>query len=335
MKSVGRNFSCGITAALTILLLWSAVPASGAGESFVLAILRRDSIAIPFAVFSEGKWKASWPADTPWLSNIAGSQQVPAEEVSRWWGLDPPPKKFWLWDNGVRKREVNAGNLAVIPVLCARRFAFRTDYTTTSPLPPAKLQEPYPKEGLLVSGTQQTMPVESVAPDDPARKKITVQMHPEFNHAEDEAVKNFTEWVHPVPQPTRWLTPVVIEALYRAPMDTAGWTSYYVEAVRAYPPGIGDRGCGLETTARGWVRMSDKGEFKINLGARVSYCDRKDVSYMLPFGVLRADDKIWWIHQISGYEVEWYTVTRVTPKDIETPVSYFAGADCRSLPRYR
>ena len=46
----------------------------------------------------------------------------------------------------------------------------------------------------------------------------------------------------------------------------------------------------------------------------------------VPFGLVRASGKSYWIYQLSGYDREGYAVSRPTPKEIEANVQYSAGS---------
>ena len=120
--------------------------------------------------------------------------------------------------------------------------------------------------------------------------------------------------------------PVELEALYRAPMDTEGWAVYHVEAVKRYPPGKDDEGCGLVTSASGWMAIGPNGKMWRQIGARVTYCDRKGVTYFLPLGLIHARGRTYWVFQTSSYEIEAYDVVRPTPRLIEFETGYTAGS---------
>ena len=49
-----------------------------------------------------------------------------------------------------------------------------------------------------------------------------------------------------------------------SPSGEPGWTVSYVEAVRQYPPGPDDKGCGLETLVSGWIHHRDGQLMKVN-----------------------------------------------------------------------
>jgi hypothetical protein len=108
-------------------------------------------------------------------------------------------------------------------------------------------------------------------------------------------------------------------------MDEAGWSAYYVEAVRRFPPEPLDEGCGLVTFTSGWVRINPKGQPLMDLSSRISYCDRKGVSYMLPLGLMTVEGKTYWIYQKSGFDSEWYVVARPASRAIEIHAEYAAG----------
>ena len=101
----------------------------------------------------------------------------------------------------------------------------------------------------------------------------------------------------------------------------------YVEAVRSFPPTPDNKGCGLITYAYGWIIERPGKRPRIELRARVTYCDRDGVSFLQPFGrlVLRGD--VYWIAQMSSWRDEVYTVSRIRPDGIQ-PVVVVDGGNC-------
>jgi hypothetical protein len=184
------------------------------------------------------------------------------------------------------------------------------------------MEQPYPKDGLVISSGQPIDPIETVAEDSPVRKTLALEIVEEFDRQEHRAAGEFMRWQHPVRRQDRRKTPIEVEALYRAPMDDAGWTAYYVEAVRRYPPGPDDAGCGLLTSVRGWLREGPKGERESELSAQISYCDRYGVTFMLPLGLLKLRSGTYWVYQIAGYEREAYLIARPTRRSVERALSY-------------
>jgi hypothetical protein len=102
----------------------------------------------------------------------------------------------------------------------------------------------------------------------------------------------------------------------------------YIEAVRAYPPGPADEGCGLETYFSGWVHqnLKEPDKTRSRIVARVTFCDRRGVTYMLPFGRVRVAGQQHWVYQLSGFEQEWYEVARVAPLKIGFVVEAYGGS---------
>jgi hypothetical protein len=191
---------------------------------------------------------------------------------------------------------------------------------------PPPFEQPFPKDGLVVSGSQRIEPIRSVPRESPEWKATPAVIQAEFNRLEGTAAADFIDWRHPVHPTVRYRTPIVVEALYRVPMDDKGWAAYYVEAVREYAPGPEDEGCGLVTFVSGWIRLPEGGKPLMDLHARIAYCDRRGIAYMLPLGTMRLDGRQFWIYQISGHDREWYVVTRPTRRGIEIHAEYQAGA---------
>jgi hypothetical protein len=306
-------------------------PSSAAAEkrepaAFTIAVLRRDGIVSPFAVFDGKEWDAPWPSDVRSLDLPIGMQGIPA----KWWGKAGPISEMTAWVDGVNRGPIHLMRPTVLPLMCESRMALVSDYRSTVQ-DPASPVPPFPKDGLAVSGTQPVAPIEIRSPESPEWKPTATFLVAELDRAENEAIEAFAGWKHPVPRAARRKMPVELEALYRAPMDEPGWTAYYAEAVKRYEPGPEDEGCGLITSASGWVTVGPDGKRAARLTAHVTYCDRRDVIYMLPLGLLTVQGRTFWAFQLSGYGREGYAIERPTPKRIESLVRYSAGMCARRI----
>jgi hypothetical protein len=212
----------------------------------------------------------------------------------------------------------------MLQVMCEARLALTSSYRSKEPAPPPATH-PYPKDGLAVSGGQTIGAIETLSASSPEWTQTAATLVEPFDRAEMASIYAFGGWSHPIPRKERQRVPVEVEALYRAPMDAAGWTAYYVEAVKRYPPGKADDGCGLVTYAKGWLTSGPDRKGRVVITARVTYCDRKDATFLLPLGLIEARGQSYWVYQLSGYSRESYFVARPKPKEIETPIFYDAG----------
>lgn len=305
-----------------LLLLAAILPADS--SPFLVGALRRDGVVIPFAAFDGKNWKAPWPEGL----NVVG-EDVPVDLslVPRdWWGRTGALTQLVAWANGVSRGVIHLdrGRLVRLRVMCSVRLGIPSDYRAPAP-PPPMAPQPFPKDGLAVSGDQPVDAIQIVNSDSPEWTSAAREMTMEFDEAEERASRQFTEWHHPVPRIERRRFVPRIEAMYGAPMDETGWNAYYLEAVRLYPPGPDDRGCGLVTSASGWMKVGPTGKRSFDLRARVTYCDREGVGYMLPLGLIKASGRNYWAYQISGFGRESYVIARPRPKEIVTDVSYTGG----------
>ena len=84
----------------------------------------------------------------------------------------------------------------------------------------------------------------------------------------------------------------------------------------------------METVASGWVYHDSDPQKKsrARLSAVVTYCDRRGVSYMLPFGQMKVNDRVHWIVQMSGRDHEWYAVVEATPDRARYVAEFQAGS---------
>jgi hypothetical protein len=306
----------------------SPVADKGDSSPVTVAVLRRDGIVSPFAVFDGKEWTTPWPSDLRSLDLPIGLQAIPA----KWWGKRGPLSEMTAWVDGVNRGPIHLMRSTVRPLMCESRVALVSDYQSNDTAPTSP-EPPFPKDGLAVSGTQPVGKIDILSRDSPEWAATATFLATEFDNAENAAIEAFTAWKHPVPRAARRKLPAQLEALYRAPMDTAGWMAYYVEAVKRYPPGPEDEDCGLVTSASGWMTVGPDGKRAGKLAALVTYCDRRDVTYMLPLGLLTVAGKTFWAFQLSGYGLEGYGITRPTAKKIESHVKYSAGVCPRRILR--
>ena len=203
----------------------------------------------PFAAFDGKRWDAPWPSDLLGIPEVPVSlDQVPR----RWWGKAGAPVGMSVWADGSRRGSLSLERPTTLRVMCDARLALASDYQSREAAPPATVQ-PYPKDGLAISGTQPIEAIEIVPRTAPEWNSIAMKLIELADRAETGAIDLLPKWKHPFARRERQKTPVEIEMLYRAPMDAAGWTAYYVEAIKRYPPGPEDDGCGLVTSVKGWI----------------------------------------------------------------------------------
>lgn len=278
-----------------------------------LAILRRDGLIFPFASFENDRWAVTWPVDLRRLKLPATFSAVPP----KWWGTRTPDRwRVRLMDG--KEQTIEARNPKIFSVFCERRLGVQTSYVPSQPAPVAA--DPFPKDGLAITGTVPIEPIEIVDLASPDAQFLASAIFREFNRVEDQTVGSlydFRRWRHPVDRDDRHKLPIRLESWYRSPSSDDGWTVSYIEVVRRYPPGPEDKGCGLETLVSGWI-FHENGALKprMILRAKTMYCDRVGATYMLPLGRLQLKNRIHWVFQMSGWDDEWYDVAAIDRMDV-------------------
>jgi hypothetical protein len=210
-----------------------------------------------------------------------------------------------------------------------RQIGFRTDQPPVPPpVPPFEL--PFPKIGIAVAGETPVTPIAAVSSLSATWKDFAESLRADINKAEDRAlgaISASTNWRHPAKREARATVTPEVEAWYVTPVGTGDQRLSYVEAVKKYPLQPEDDGCGLETFASGWVyHDGQRQKIKASLSAVVTYCDRRGVSYMLPFGQIRVNDRVHWIVQMSGRDHEWYAVVEGSPDRARYVAEFQAGS---------
>jgi hypothetical protein len=324
-------------AVLLSLIVSSGALTAAPKLNFDLAVLRRDGIMIPFAAFNGHEWSTPWPTSDENVALPIALDDVP----KKWWGPETPSAVWtaWMVSDGSHQ-PLKLEKPAQVRVFCGGHIGVKTNYTGESV---DERAPSVPKDALVVGASADAVPVEpilaiSLYSQDAAR--VVKSITDEFNKQEAEAVKRFTNWVHPYSAKDRAAMPIELEAFYRSREKTTKhgeWLVSYVEAIRRFPAGPFDKDCGLITWVRGWVIEREGNPPELHLTARVTYCDREGVSFMQPLGHLSIDGENYWVYQMSSWRDEVYTVARIAdagdgrrtraggPDDVRPILNIFGG----------
>lgn len=296
------------------------VLAQGA-DRLTVAVMRRDGVMIPFAAY-DGDWSVPWPVDLRATEVPITLDAVP----KKWWGGDEP-QKWTLWLSG------ESSSLTVVaPVLVLagreRRLGLRTSYRSSEALP-GPFEMPYPKEGVAIAGDVKVEPIASVSKLSAIFKSFPSVVAEDIEAAEEKAIsrlKGTAKWQHPYSRDFRKGVPTTLEAWYTSLLEQPGFGVAYIEAVKKYPPSASEGECGLETFISGWVHTNTRTpKAKTELTARITYCDRNGVSYMLPLGRFQLKNRTHLVFQMSSWESEWYAVVEATPGRVRFLAEYYGG----------
>jgi hypothetical protein len=322
-----RSGRRGSLIAALVALAVAAVSAAADDVRFSVGVLRRDGLLIPFTFFNGRTWTVPWPGPDANLALPISLSDVP----KGWWGDLPPgtPWRAWLGEGAARP--LTLGRPVQAPVFCAAHLAVGTDYRGEAPTERAPTVA---KDGIAIAGDVPVKPIVPVSLAAQDAAALLAGITSTFNSEETLAAQHFTQWRHPFAAPSRARQPIQLEAFYRGTDTTNGTTfrTSYIEAVRRYPALAQDAGCGLLSYGRGWITEVPGKKPIINLGVRITYCDRAEVSFMQPFGRLditrgsAAVRGVYWVYQLSSWREEIYSVARVAPDGVKPVVVVIGGA---------
>jgi hypothetical protein len=299
-----------IGAALVVSLSAADQP-SGA---FGIGVLRRDGAVIPFAAYNGKRWSSPWPAPQLDLTIPITLSAVP----TKWWGPTRPLEN-WQATTAVGLRALRVTQPDWVDVFCVRQIGLRTDYRPEEPAPPP-IAQPYPKDGLAVSPPQAVERVEIVLPMANETQSLAPALLESFNRAE-RTVEG--QAGHPIARRAREGVDPTIEAVY-----AFGTTPrvYYVEATRRYRRlGQSADECEALAFGTGWFVRDAAGVRSLTMAVDLLGCDRVGASYMLPLGVMRLANRLFWIAQFSGWDHERYVIVEVKPKGVELAANVWGG----------
>lgn len=322
LSSPSRSAHSWLYLAIAVLLAASAAAAHAAADrlKFTLGVLRRDGILLPFAAFDGRRWSVPWPsADTTAALPISVADIPP-----KWFGPTGPDARWTAWLTDETKRPLAVGKPVQIPIFCSGYLGLTTDYRGEDA---DRRQPTVPKDALAVTGDIPVLPITSVSIHSPDADRMITAITGEFNDAEKTAANAFTEWIHPWTVEERRNFPIELEAFYRNSETTPKkFRTSYVEAVRKFPARLGDNGCGLITYVRGWVTEVEGRKPVIDIGARVTFCDRADVTFMQPLGRLHIDKDAYWVYQLSSWRDELFAIARVADDGVKPAVAVSGGS---------
>lgn len=296
----------------------AAQPASS-GESFTLAILRRDGVLLPFAGFERGKWRNRWP-----LAGARVDLPIAFDQCPRSWWIDEQPAATWTaWPVGADSRTVHVNAVVTVRVQCARYVGLRTDYVSSQPRALPDMQ-PYPKDGLATTGHVLIEPVAVLDMTSSDWKEALTAIGPDFNRLETKLLqaRRGPEVPFPRTEQERAGTAISIEVLFRTPGAKPGTRRLYFEAVRRYgkqpaarsypqPLSLAPGPCPALTYAGGWIVLEAGQAPRVDMEAALSDCDREGLMYTLPLGTFLAGGRRYWAVQRAGWGMERYDIIEI------------------------
>ena len=202
---------------------------------------------------------------------------------------------------------------------CSRHLALRTDYTPDGQLP-LPTEQPFPKDGLAASPAHRVERIEELPPTAVELNAVAPVLREAFDRAERETASRTN---HPFPRSAREQLQPAFEAAYAFGESPR---FYDVEAARAYrilgqPPDE----CVASAFGTGWF-VRDGGTIRpLMMFVDLLPCNRYGASYMLPLGVMRSADRLFWLAQFSGWDHERYAVLELTPKKVVVMVGTWGG----------
>ena len=319
-------------------LTWSVAATLGAAAEdeggprppFTLAILRRDSVLVPFATWTGKDWTNTWPVPRKAAETPITLDAVP----KRWWGKTGPIAAWHAWTRDGAQHELRPASPTWFLAHCEQGTGIRSSYKSPVPAPPPILQ-PYPKDGIAASTAMKFQPIAVMGSTSPIWKAVGDALPEPLAAEEDRLVKGLSVegWQHPQREAGRRQVPVTVEALYRTSAGTGGQFLYYFEAVKRYPSdeppktpretpvkqdaldkraadAARETDCGVVTFVSGWFHAGN-GDSAVKLGAITAVltsCDYAAADVMFPLAYTDWNGSPLWIVQFSGWGREWYAL---------------------------
>jgi len=315
MRSAPRTLAlaAALVAAMPAIELLASPPAP-----FLLAVVRRDGVVIPFADYAGRKWKTHWPVP-------GEKREVPltlADVPGGWWGSVPHTAAWGIWPVGSVRQPLTIYGPVLFYPHCQTNIGLRSSYQALEPIPPPT-QHHHPKDGVAIAGA--AIPVEPITVLNEASPEwalIPKVIGDGFNRAEDAVRGAANAQFAPIADTQRQTAPTTLEVLCRSAGGLPGASIYYFEAVRRYAPLT----FGQATFFWGLAHQDVTGKFAVYLYAVPTMGQMREVTYTTPLAMIRVEDVPLWIVQRAGFGWEEYAVLDVSkPKPTVVIATYGGG----------
>ena len=326
--------TCALAMVLAAFAGAAGRPAADGSGAFMLAMLRRDGVLVPFAAHDGKRWSASWPVPKYALEAPLRFADIPA----RWWGRVAPVTTWTAWPTRGEPHAVHVSGPIVFIAHCLSNVGLRSDYLSPEPIPPLT-QQHHPKDGVATTGDVTVEPVDVLDDTAPEWAAILDQVTPAVEKAEikasgDDPRIRAQDWQRRRPQ-----APLKLEVLCRSKRTATGASVYYFESAREYPPRPGAplfprpgqrgpvrRDCAFVIFSQGFVVSDGKTLVSASAVSTFAACDREAVEYGLPLGTITVGGRTHWIMHWSGYGQEHYTIVEAGENGIKRVLDVPGGA---------
>ena len=287
-----------------------------------LAIVRNDSILIPFASFDGVDWFNLWPeatgVQTPAIP--ASLTDIPKE----WWGAEPALRWDVLQRDGSR-RSVIATGVAEFQTHCVTNIGLKTDF------PERAIQTPFDPYSLVsYVGTAATpdyplTPVERLDPADQDFETVHSLLSPIFTELEPRVWESTMGTDSPALLTGPIANPV-LDTLYRGSLGD-GIQLLTFSARRELPKGArdGQRWAKVTRVTGSFIRRGIDPLVAVDLHGFQSDVNGVGGFTLVPFAHLQVDARDFWIGVSVGYEGEAFVVMELTDNALAVRLSAYAG----------
>jgi hypothetical protein len=329
---------CAIALALLAIGGAAGRPAPNGPPAFAVAMLRRDGVLVPFAVYDGKKWSSPWPVPKYRLEAPIEFSDIPGS----WWGRAAPATTWTAWPTGGQPRAVHVAGPVVFTAHCLSNIGLKTDYRSAEPIPPVT-QQHHPKDGIATTGDVKVEAVEVLDDTAPEWSTILEVLKTDIEKAESKAATtDFWE------QRYGWRTkrakiPLKLEVLCRSKRAGPSKVVYYFEAVREIAPSLfgswpgmkpdqmpalpqGRMWSGLTIFSQGFFELTGSTLVQDSIVSTFSTAGRTDVDYGLPLGIIGVGGHDHWIMHWSGYGHERYTILEVSDQGFKRVADVPGGA---------
>jgi hypothetical protein len=296
--------------------------------AFGLAVVRTSGLLVPIGWFNGTAWDATWPepgrqVETPATLADIPKAWMPAGVPAQW--------HLWLFDDPmVRTSPFEPTQARPVTVLAPVRYhahcviavGLKTDFSAGDGTSLRNEDEPGSLAGLAL--TQADTRVEPIVTVDPASelgKWVTARAITKFNRAEDAALETEDPQTPRLPGgPQRQKTAITWSKILRRGVAQGAVKTYYLEGEKDYGKNV--------SGGHIWLQF-DRDREILDGEVEVTDPSRMGATHRHPLGVIRVDEREFWILQARHYESEDYEVFEL--KGSERPprvVLSMSGGGC-------
>src|ERR1700741_3278892 len=269
---------------ILVVALAAPPPSQIKADHFTASLLRSDSVLVPFAQRSNGRWI------NPWAKPTDFSEEEPntlADLPEPWFAKGRLPSPLWHFLSRRGKAQLlNASKVVQVDSHCQKLWGIVSD------LPKEEAADArFGFVGVALNVDRKVNPSYELNKTQEEWTRLYSFIQSEFGKEEQARATDLSQFLKPPGREEQGNKSVTLSYLYQMTIENSGERLYYFEALKEYkmPIPTNDQTCN-NVFFKGWI-LTKSDEIKV-IDSKLGWKDCEPGVDSTPMGVLNLDDEV-------------------------------------------